>query len=124
MLFAVRSLVLAELEKTRQGKAIGKALEAKVVLSGETSSTDLLLKHWELLRELLNVSQLVNGGLKDPLLPVDLTVPSVRIEVLKADGQKCERCWHWETDVGAHKEHPTICGRCVAAVNSLESPEA
>ena len=33
-----------------------------------------------------------------------------------ADGQKCERCWHWETDVGSNPEHPTICGRCVEAV--------
>jgi isoleucyl-tRNA synthetase len=36
--------------------------------------------------------------------------------ISKADGQKCERCWHWETDVGSNPEHPTICGRCVAAV--------
>jgi len=34
-------------------------------------------------------------------------------------GQKCERCWHWETDVGSNPEHPTICGRCVKAVQSL-----
>jgi isoleucyl-tRNA synthetase len=36
--------------------------------------------------------------------------------VKKADGQKCERCWHWETDVGSTPEHPTICARCVEAV--------
>jgi len=36
--------------------------------------------------------------------------------VSKADGQKCERCWHWEMDIGKNAEHPTICGRCVEAV--------
>jgi isoleucyl-tRNA synthetase len=36
--------------------------------------------------------------------------------VVHADGQKCERCWHWETDIGQNAEHPTICGRCVEAV--------
>ncbi|HZL13641.1 MAG TPA: zinc finger domain-containing protein [Verrucomicrobiae bacterium] len=38
--------------------------------------------------------------------------------VEKADGQKCERCWHWETDIGQNAEHPTIFGRCVEAVKS------
>jgi isoleucyl-tRNA synthetase len=29
---------------------------------------------------------------------------------------KCDRCWHWENDVGQNAEHPTLCGRCVVAV--------
>jgi isoleucyl-tRNA synthetase len=39
----------------------------------------------------------------------------------KADGQKCERCWHWETDIGQNPEYPTICGRCVEAVKQSKS---
>ncbi|MCG2578321.1 isoleucine--tRNA ligase [Dechloromonas sp. XY25] len=27
---------------------------------------------------------------------------------------KCERCWHVRDDVGAHAEHPGLCGRCVS----------
>ena len=61
----------------------------------------------EALRELLNVSQL-------EVLPD--SSPSVTAAVSKAEGQKCERCWHWETDVGSTAEHPTLCGRCVNAV--------
>jgi isoleucyl-tRNA synthetase len=38
----------------------------------------------------------------------------------KADGVKCERCWHWETDVGSSPEHPTICARCVEAVKQAK----
>jgi len=41
--------------------------------------------------------------------------------VAHADGQKCERCWHWETDVGSNPEHPTICARCVAAVKQFRA---
>ena len=26
---------------------------------------------------------------------------------------KCIRCWHHRPDVGSHKDHPEICGRCV-----------
>ncbi len=106
-LFQLRDLVMPELEKARQVKTIGKSLDAKVILTG---SSPLLVDgkiHLEALRELLNVSQLemILEGNGDPM-----------IVVTKAEGQKCERCWHWETDVGSHPEHPTICGRCVTAV--------
>jgi isoleucyl-tRNA synthetase len=36
--------------------------------------------------------------------------------VEKADGQKCRRCWHWETDLVGITEHPALYGRCVEAV--------
>jgi isoleucyl-tRNA synthetase len=42
------------------------------------------------------------------------------IQVAKADGQKCERCWHWETDIGNSREHPTLCGRCVLAIKDFK----
>jgi isoleucyl-tRNA synthetase len=29
---------------------------------------------------------------------------------------KCVRCWHHRPDVGAHAEHPELCGRCVENV--------
>ena len=43
------------------------------------------------------------------------------IIVKKADGQKCERCWHWETDIGETAEHPTICARCTEAVKQFKA---
>jgi isoleucyl-tRNA synthetase len=106
-MFELRGLALAELEKARQAKQIGKALEAKVVLSGTGPLVECATAHAESLRELLNVSQLeiAAGNEGNP-----------RFEVTKADGAKCARCWHWETDVGANAEHPAICGRCVEAV--------
>jgi len=45
----------------------------------------------------------------------------IEIRVEKALGQKCERCWHWETDVGQNPEHPTICGRCIEAVKQFKT---
>jgi isoleucyl-tRNA synthetase len=40
----------------------------------------------------------------------------VQVRIAKAAGQKCERCWHYETDIGSHSAHPTLCGRCVAVL--------
>ena len=106
-LFDLRARVLPELEKERQAKNIGKALDAKVVLRGNNPMLVDGKIHLEALRELLNVSQLEihldeNGAMS--------------VTVAKAEGQKCERCWHWETSVGSVAEHPTICARCVDAI--------
>ncbi|MSU20959.1 MAG: isoleucine--tRNA ligase [Pedosphaera sp.] len=108
-LFSIRELALPELEKARQAKVIGKALEAKIALSGH-SDADLMVTavaHSDALRELLNVSQ----------IEVRTFVSAeIQIHVAHADGKKCERCWHWETDIGSNPDHPTICNQCVAAV--------
>ena len=45
------------------------------------------------------------------------------VEVKKADGLKCERCWNYSTRVGEDKEYPTVCERCSAVLRELgESP--
>ena len=32
---------------------------------------------------------------------------------------RLRHCWHWETEVGSHAEHPALCGRCVEAVKQF-----
>ena len=108
--FALRALVLPELEKARQLKTIGKSLEAKATISGTVQELEEAGQHLETLRELLNVSQL-------EIKPAGAEPTAVAIT--RADGEKCERCWHWETEVGRAPEHPTLCGRCVAAVAAV-----
>ena len=44
---------------------------------------------------------------------------AVRIE--KADGEKCERCWNYSTHVGESQRYPTVCERCVAALEEIEN---
>ncbi|GGA00597.1 isoleucine--tRNA ligase [Okeania sp. KiyG1] len=41
---------------------------------------------------------------------------SLGVGVVKADGEKCDRCWNYSTHVGISSEDPTICERCVAAL--------
>jgi isoleucyl-tRNA synthetase len=109
-LLKLRELVLPELEKARQARLIGKALEARVRLAGPGDAVAAASAHLEALRELLNVSQL-------EVTAADAA--EVKVTVAKADGRKCERCWHWETDVGAHAAHSALCGRCAATVQAL-----
>ena len=113
-LFKAREAVLPELENARRNKLIGKALEAKVTLVGDSDASCAVEKRRAAeLRELLNVSQL-----EFTVQPRGEGTPGWVTTVAKADGQKCERCWHWETDVGQHADHPMLCGRCVEAVKA------
>ncbi len=101
-LFKLREAVLPELEKARQTKLIGKSLDARAHL---TAALKPGLWSEPELRELLNVSQLhFEPGTE------------TKAEVTHALGVKCERCWHWEMDVGHNPLHPTLCSRCVEAV--------
>ena len=123
-LFKFRESVLPELEKARQAKTIGKSLEAKVN-APENPSSELNETAKSLLVEIkvwleqhdLKAGQINAGALKE-LLNVSQVkiVQGDKIEIAKADGQKCERCWHWEMDIGVDTKKPTICGRCVEAV--------
>ena len=31
------------------------------------------------------------------------------IEVAKARGAKCDRCWHYKTDIGLNGKYPEVC---------------
>ena len=104
----IRESALSKLEQSRQAKHIGKSLDA--VLHYKTKHFGLVVAedNTELLRELCNVSALTVEEGDDFCFTVFAASTKGR--------QKCERCWHWETDVGFNPEHPTICARCVAAV--------
>src|SRR5271166_1508717 len=84
----------------------------KKSLSARRSSPELAMAkaHAPSLRELLNVSQ----------LEFQITTESpLGVSVARAAGQKCERCWHWEPEVGSNTAHPTLCARCVKVVEEL-----
>jgi isoleucyl-tRNA synthetase len=107
-LFAVRDLALLALEQARQEKKIGKALEAKVRIAAPETTLALLQQYEGSLKELMNVSQVeIERG------------NELAAEVLPADGSRCERCWNYRTDLGLDARWPTVCGRCVEALESM-----
>ncbi|HET7624830.1 MAG TPA: class I tRNA ligase family protein, partial [Verrucomicrobiae bacterium] len=115
--FTLRNFLFTDMEEKRKTKIVGKNLDAKVFFKGNQFSLPEAALRKEDLRELFNISQL-------EILPIEYkaqTPNSVHFVIDKADGQKCERCWHWETDVGSNPEHPTICARCVEAVKQFQS---
>jgi isoleucyl-tRNA synthetase len=110
-LFSLREKALSILEHMRREKMIGKSLEAEITALGPASQMSFLSQWKDDFRELVNVSQ----------IRVKVDEQKDSLVGGQSPGQKCERCWHWETDVGADKEHPTICGRCVEAVKQFKA---
>jgi isoleucyl-tRNA synthetase len=45
---------------------------------------------------------------------------SLNIEITKAEGQKCDRCWNYSHDVGVSERYPTACERCLEALIEIE----
>ncbi len=122
---------------TAQGAAagIGSSLEAQVQLElADDPQTAPLREALALLEasptpevdnlaDWLLVSAVQIGGEPPAQLLAQACEAGVTVRIAKAAGQKCERCWHYETDIGRHAAHPTLCGRCVAvlAQNPLNS---
>jgi isoleucyl-tRNA synthetase len=120
-LLAVRGEVTRCLEEARRQKAIGSSLEAKIVLAAEGELWDLLDAHRSVLPELFIVSAV---ELFKPHEAPDRIMPAQEVSGLlvaweQAPGQKCERCWVYDEAVGSSREHPTLCGRCVARMSLL-----
>ncbi len=112
----VREAVLKSSEEVRQSGTIGNSLDAKVVMRASGQSYELLCRHKADLRYIFIVSQVVLE--EDPKAENGL-----QIEVLKADGQKCERCWNYSVQVGIDEECPTLCERCIPAVKEIANYE-
>jgi len=106
-LLEVRDIVLKALEDARNKKLIGQSLQAKVVLKVNGKDLSFLNENKDILNLIFITSQ------------TEITESDnaeIEVEVLPADGEKCERCWVYSETVGSDHEHPTLCDRCSAAV--------
>ena len=111
---SVRDEVLKALEEARNNKLIGTGLEARVAITAADPVYGLLQRHAGELRYLFIVSAvaLTQGSGNG--------TSGLHIEIKKAEGLKCERCWNYSTRVGEDKAYPTVCERCSAVLKELE----
>jgi isoleucyl-tRNA synthetase len=106
-LVAVREHVLKALEEARNRKLIGKGLEAQVALVAADPLYSVLARYKDQLRYLFIVS-----AVELERAPSGNGVAGVKVQVSRAAGRKCERCWNYSTHVGEDPVYPTICERC------------
>lgn len=111
-LIKIKEIVAKALEKARAEKVIGLSLEAKVILYAEAEEYDFIKDKVELLKEICMVSGL---EISENRRNQDEEV-AIGVEVQKADGEKCDRCWKYSTTVGEDKNNPTLCHDCIEAL--------
>jgi isoleucyl-tRNA synthetase len=104
-IIAARADAAKEIEVLRSAGQVGSSLQAEL----EFHATE--------------ASFVAMNSLGDDLRFVTITSSAKAVKVAKESEQKivvtaskykkCERCWHYVSDVGSDAEHSTICKRCV-----------
>jgi len=112
----LRADCLKVLEFRREKGIIGSSLEACVELySPDEKIQDLLKRCQGDLPAVFIVSKVKicdsepEGGVKSETQPLV-------VNVTKAPGGKCKRCWNYSEFIGKDDSHPALCKRCVEIV--------
>ncbi len=117
----VREAVKQELEKLRVAGGIGSSLDAEVDLYCEPDLATALGKLRDELRFVLITSYArVHPPEVRSADSIATNINGLHIKVTPSSYAKCVRCWHHREDVGAHRDHPKICGRCVTNIGKGE----
>ena len=117
-LMKIRETANAEIEKLRQRKIVGTSLEAQVRLRANGDTLTLLERSRDVL-ETLFIAQVELQA--DPALSMAEAGhgdqagvgEALRLEVRRAQGVRCERCWRYVTSVAAEPMVQGLCERCV-----------
>jgi isoleucyl-tRNA synthetase len=116
----LRGAVSRELEKLRNTGAIGAPLDARIDLYVQGALLSVLQAFGEELRFVFITSEAqvhaANARPADAVAAEEGEHNAAWIVVSAMQEKKCVRCWHKRPDVGAHSDHPEICGRCVANI--------
>ncbi len=99
---ALREVVNKHIEAQREQGLVGSSLQAEIDLHLPQADFDLLQSLAPDLPFIFITSR-CSIHLAD----------DIRVEVTPSPHAKCERCWHYEADVGQNAEHPQVCGRCL-----------
>ncbi len=115
MIRRVRRVVTAALEVQRTEKVIGASLEAAPVLYLADQAVKDVLEQMPF-ADICITSDLT---LSTEAAPSDAftmaEIEGVAVSFVKAEGEKCGRCWKILPDVGTHS-HAGVCGRCDEAL--------
>jgi len=109
-LLKMRVVVSKVLEESRRQGVIGSSLEAALTLTPGNERAERLLKKYEAqLPWIFIVSKCTLAPVSDEAAEAEA---GLVVQVERASGKKCVRCWNYRESVGQSTEHPTICRRC------------
>lgn len=113
-LIALRDEVNKALENARNAKTIGKPLEAWITVRTNNAMADFLENcglSMDDLAALCIVSKF--RVIRDENADEG---DSIAVDIERASGIRCERCWVYNSTIGTNAKHPTLCSRCAEVV--------
>ncbi len=120
-LLAVRAEITRAIEPLRKAGEIGHGLDTAVTVYAPVEVRAVLEGIGTDLRAVFIVSRF---ALEDAAIAPAAAVhaqdmPGVFIQVAKAAGEKCARCWIYSTERGTDPAHPETCPRCTDVLHRL-----
>jgi isoleucyl-tRNA synthetase len=99
----IRDAANKAIEAVRSEGGLGSSLQANVLLTVPAEDAPVIESLADELRFVLitSAARWQQGA-------------ALAVEVQASSDTKCERCWHWRSDVGHDAAHPTLCGRCTS----------
>jgi len=125
-LAAVRDQVNLKIEEKRKDKTIAGNLSARVTIAADGETSKLLADYREFLPTLFGVSEVTvkpsspqpgpQRGSRAGVEALKSSADGLDVEVSKAGGTKCDRCWRFVPEVSQEPDRTGLCSRCVAAL--------
>ena len=122
-IMTVKTEVNKLLEKARNEKIVGASLSADVTLSVNGDLANDLSRLGEELR-FVTITSTAKVVAFDESLGEQTELDGLRVAITASEHEKCDRCWHHSEDVGTHKEHESLCGRCVENIDGAGEQRA
>ncbi len=123
-LISVRYTVNKALEEARAARKIGSSLEAQVILHfddealrgkvqslGNDLSGFFITSQAQVQQSAANGSATAGNGILS-----QVNEDGVFVRVLRAEGNKCSRCWKYSNKVGSDSRFPEVCDVCAEAL--------
>ena len=103
LLREVRAVASKAIEEVRTDGGVGSSLQAEIVIEAAAATLAELARLGDDLKFVFITSQ---ATAKEGA--------ELRVTVTPSAANKCDRCWHYRSDVGADANHPGICARCIS----------
>ncbi|MFM8233292.1 MAG: class I tRNA ligase family protein, partial [Candidatus Methylopumilus sp.] len=100
----VRAIANKKIEELREKGLVGSSLQAEI----DIYASDDIYQSLSLLQEDLKFAMITSHA------KLHERQGDLHIDVRASQYMKCDRCWHYQKEVGSHHEHPTICNRCIS----------
>ena len=119
-IISVRDAVSRAIETVRRDGKVGSPLAVEVDLWLDGEIRDAVDWLGDELRFVLLTSEARTGEFSAAPANaevIQLEAGRLALVITPSEHEKCVRCWHYRADVGSHREHPELCGRCVDNVD-------